>query len=172
MRRSLQARARGERHCSVEEGRLFALAARQMEEVSDRWLLVPIENVTYLFLGSAVLQGLVHGRWTRGLRFRSPSVYIRSDRGAIFQTAYRSLAELLRHLGRRFVPGHRSLAVNLHKITAVDLTGRVPLLEIAGSGWSDLVSVSRRLLPQLRARLGFPKRRARKHRNLRPHNRS
>jgi hypothetical protein len=139
-----------------------------MDEVCDRWFLIPIEDVAYLFLGSAVLQGLIHGRWNRALTFRSPSVYIRSDRGAIFQTAYRSLSEVVRLFDQRFVRAHRSVAVNLDKVTAVDLTGRVPLLQITGSGCSDLVSVSRRLLPLIRARLGLPRRRPRSRRNLPP----
>jgi hypothetical protein len=137
-----------------------------MDEVSDRWFLIPIEDVAYLFLGSAVLQGLIHSRWNRALQFRSTSVYVRSGRGAIFQTAYRSLSEIARLLDQRFVRAHRSVVVNLNKVTAVDLTGRVPLLQITGSGCSDLVSVSRRLLPLIRARVGFPRRRPRMRRNV------
>jgi hypothetical protein len=143
-----------------------------MDEVSDRWFLIPIEDVAYVFLGSAVLQGLIHSRWNRALRFRSASVYIRSGRGAIFQTAYRSLSEVARHLDQRFVRAHRSVVVNLNKVTAVDLAGHVALLQITGSGCNDLVSVSRRLLPLVRARVGFPRRRSSTHRNLRPDNRS
>ena len=37
-----------------------------MEEESDRWLLVPIEGMAHAFLESAVLRGLIHGRWNRG----------------------------------------------------------------------------------------------------------
>ena len=172
MRRSPQVRPRGERHSGAEDTPILRLPGRAMDEVSDRWFLIPIEEVAYLFLGSAVQRGLIHGRWNHALQFRSSSVYIRSDGGAIFQTAYRSLSGLVRSLDQRFVRAHRSVVVNLNKITAVDLSGRVSLLQITGSGSSDLVSVSRRLLPLIRARLGFPKRRPRMHRNSMRNNRS
>jgi hypothetical protein len=172
MRRSAQVPSRGERTSGAQEAPILRLPGRPMDEVCDRWFLVPIEDVAYLFLGSAVLQGLIHSRWNRALQFRAPSVYIRSGCGAIFQTAHRSLSEVVRLLDERFVPAHRSIVVNLNKVTAVDLTGRVPLLQITGSGCSDLVSVSRRLLPLIRARLGFPRRRPRRHRNVPPDDRS
>jgi hypothetical protein len=172
MRRSPQDPPRGERRSGTEDAPILRLPGRPMDEVSDRWFLVPVEDVACLFLGSAVVRGLIHSRWNRALQFRSASVYIRSDRGAVFQTAYRSLSGLVRLLDQRFVPAHRSVVVNLDKISAVDLTGRVPLLQISGSGWSDLVSVSRRLLPLIRARLGFPRRRPVRRRNLVPADRS
>jgi hypothetical protein len=172
MRRSRQVRRRGERRSGAKDAPILRLPGRAVDEVSDRWFLIPVEDVAYLFLGSAVLHGLVHSRWNRELRFRSASVYIRSDRGAIFRSAYRSLSEAVRLLDQRFVPAHRSVVVNLDKITAVDLTGRVPLLQITGSGCNDLVSVSRRLLPLIRAQVGFPRRRPKSHRNLSENSRS
>jgi hypothetical protein len=172
MRRSPQVSSRGERRSGAEGAPILRLPGRPMDEVSDRWFLIPIEDVAYLFLGSAVLQGQIHSRWNPGLQFRSQSVYVRSDRGAIFKTAYRSLSGLVRMLDQRFVPAHRSVVVNLNKVTGVDLTGRVPLLQITGSGYSDLVNVSRRMLPLIRARLGFPRRRPRAHRNLASDSRS
>jgi hypothetical protein len=172
MRRSPQVPPRGERGSGDQDAPILRLPGRPMDEVSDRWFLIPIEDVAYLFLGSAVLRGVIHGRWNRALQFRSGSVYFRPDRGAVFQTAYRSLSEVVRVLDQRFVPAHRSVVVNLNKVTAVDLTGRVPLLQITGSGWNDLVSVSRRLLPLIRARLGFPRRRPRRRCGPPPDNRS
>jgi hypothetical protein len=74
-----------------------------MDEVSDRWFMIPIEGVAYLFPGSALHRGLIHSQGDRAPEFHFASVYIRSGRGGIFQTAYRSLSEVARLLDQRFV---------------------------------------------------------------------
>jgi hypothetical protein len=87
MRRPHKVQPLGVRRSGAEDAPILRLLGRPMNEVSDRWFLIAIEDVAYPFLGSAVLQGLIHSRWSRALRFRSASVYVRSGRGAVFQTA-------------------------------------------------------------------------------------
>ena len=104
MRRSPQVPPRGERGSGAKDAAIMRQSGGAMDEASDRRFLIPMEDVAYLFLGSAVPQGLIHSRWNGALQFRSSLVYMRSDCGTIFQTTYRTLETRASRAGRPSVP--------------------------------------------------------------------
>jgi hypothetical protein len=136
---------------------LSLIAAQRVDEGDGRYALIPTGEILYLFLGSALAQGLITAAWSRRPLFRPDRVYVRTRKG-VFVTHFRSLVELRGHLDPRlFTHVHQSMLVNLKKIAGIDLGSRVKQIDVTlADGSSESLNVSRRYLLSLKARLGLP----------------
>jgi hypothetical protein len=122
----------------------------------DRYSLISVGEILYLFVGYASSRGLVAGAWNRARTLRRDRVYLRTSQD-LFRTHYRSITAASGRLDpAQFIRIHQSILVNLNRVTEIDLTGKVKLLGVGVSnGTSEWLVVSRRSLPALRLELGL-----------------
>lgn len=138
---------------------LSRIAARKLGANEDRDTVIPTGEILYFFSGSAPAQGIIHAPWVGQARFHADRIYAGTRKG-IFRTHYRTLRELLEHLDpNAFSPIHKSLVVNLDRISVPDLRGKKKQVGILLADGSDWLTVSRRHANALRSRLGYPERR-------------
>jgi hypothetical protein len=132
------------------------VAGRRLGVCGDRHTLIPVEDILYAFLGSAVSKRLIDAAWSWQHGFRRDRVYVRTRKG-IFMTHFRSLAQLRARLNPEvFSPIHQSLLVSMNKIVEIDLGGRVKQVGVAlADGSIESLTVSRRYVKALRFRLGL-----------------
>jgi hypothetical protein len=127
-------------------------------------MVIGVERVAYVFLGSALSESLIDAPWARD-RFLVPdAVYVRTVKGELFRTGFSTLDEARQSLDpSRFVSIHRLAMVNLDWLVEVDPETRVTRVGITVGAEIEFLRVSRRLLRTLRAFIGgLPKRFARR----------
>jgi hypothetical protein len=140
--------------------RLRRLAVRKADESGGGHTLISVDEVLYIFLGSAPSRGLVRAAWSPAATLRPDAVYLRTAKD-LFVTHYRSLAEVQKRLDpRQFLPIHQSIIVNILKIAEIDDAGKAKHVGVTvADGSREWLIVSRRSFPTLREELGIPLRR-------------
>lgn len=135
---------------------LSRIAARECGVCGDRYRLVHIDEVLFIFLGSAVSKRLLDATWANPRFFQSDRVYLRTRKG-IFVTRFRALKQLRARLNpENFVQIHQSLLVGIKEIDELDLDGKVKQVGMALPGGTiESLTVSRRFVHALRSQLGF-----------------
>ncbi len=129
------------------------------EMYAERYTVIPVAEILYAFNESATALSLIDAPWTGSLGFRHGHVYVRARDGVFFVHS-RSLTELVERLGRhRFLALNHSVFANLHKVTALDLDGKLKRVGVAVSGETEWLVVNRRHLPDVREIFGLPRRR-------------
>lgn len=138
---------------------LTRLAVRRVGEDNERFTLISVDEILYIFSGAALSRRLLDTTWSRQLFLRRDRIYVRTAKG-LFVTQLRSLTEISRRLDpARFLAIHQSIVVNLQKLSEIDLRGRVQQVGVTtASGVIESLRVSRRSLRELRERLGLPAR--------------
>ena len=138
--------------------------AVQRSGVPGRLMVIGVERVAYVFLGSAVSERVIDAPWARDGFLVPDAVYARTVKGGLFRTGYSTLHEARQSLDpTRFISIHRLAMVNLDLLVEVDPDLRVTRVGIAVGAEIEFLRVSRRLLRSLRALIGgLPKRFARR----------
>jgi hypothetical protein len=127
---------------------------------NGRWYVLPVDQIAYIFLGSASALRSIHAPWSREAHLETGDVYVRTLRGVTARTDFRQFTEIEVRLDQRqFILVNRALMVNLRRITELDLKGKIKQIGIAAGDETEWLSVSRRPLELLLQRLGFRKRR-------------
>ncbi len=136
---------------------LAVVPARPLDPGAAGWLLIPLDQIAYFFLGSAVGRRLIQSRTLRGGPFRSSAVYLRTVKGGLFRTNFRTLAEALARVDCNFISVHQSLVINLSVAREVYPRRHDPAvgIRIAGLNDTDYLRMARRRVAPLLARLGF-----------------
>jgi hypothetical protein len=139
---------------------LDQLAVQKLDR-DGRWYVLPVDQIAYIFLGSAAALRSVHAAWLRDTHLASGDVYVRTLRGVTARSDFRQFSDIEARLDRRhFMVVNRALMANLRRITELDLKGKIKQVGIVINNETEWLSVSRRPLEPLLRRLGFSKRRA------------
>ncbi len=115
----------------------------------------------YAFTGTAAIRGLIDAPYVRAPSFRRSHLYVRTVKGVFF-VYFRSLAELLEHLGAmHFLLLHYGLCVNPHLEMELDLSSKRKRIGIAvNEKETEWLIVSRRHVVSVRELFGLrPQRR-------------
>jgi len=140
---------------------LLDQVAVQKLDRNGRWYVLPVDQIAYIFLGSASALRSIHAPWSREAHLDTGDVYVRTLRGVTARTDFRQFTEIEVRLDQRhFMLVNRALMANLRRITELDLKGKIKQVGIAMGDETEWLSVSRRPLDLLLPRLGFRKRRA------------
>ena len=121
--------------CSSWDSCPLQLAGRQVKHnvYDDHTFTIPVEQMLYAFTGTAAIRGLIDAPYVRAPSFHRSHLYVRTVKGVFF-VYFRSLAELLEHLGAmHFLLLHYGLCVNPHLEMEFDLR-RFPGKNVPGSG--------------------------------------
>jgi hypothetical protein len=118
-------------------------------------VLIPLDHIAYFFLGSAVQHGLIKSGGVRG-EFRSTTIYLRTAKGGLFRTDFRSLTEVLARVHDRFAAVHQSLVVNLGAIWQIDTRRRSAWAGVRLTSEIDRLRIARRRVGPLLEGLGLP----------------
>jgi len=118
-----------------------------------------VEAILYAFLGQAASTGVIDAPWRQEESLDRRRVYLRTVK-ELLVTHYRSLAELQERLDTQmFMSIHQSLVVNVHRISSLDTEGSLKSVVVTpASRIEEWLTISRRHLPELRDRLGLPRR--------------
>jgi hypothetical protein len=136
------------------------LAVRRVG-LGDRFIVIPLSDVSFLFLGSAVTCGLIDSSWVAGRCPDPGAVYVRSARG-LFRSGVTRLEALRQRLDPdRFLSVHRCLIVSLDYLVELDFGRGVSRVGMAAGNEVEYLTVSRRRLRVLREAVGLPRRLAR-----------
>lgn len=148
----------------IHEGAFFMprqfsrLAVASIDGDEPRDVLVGLDEILYFFTGAALTQGLIHISGTLAPNLRADRLYARTAKD-IFLTHARTLAALQQRLDpRSFVTLQQSLLANIHKISDLDLRGKLKRVGFAVGGGTakEWLTVSRRNLNVVRSCFGLP----------------
>lgn len=141
---------------------LSRLAVRKADLSEDRYVLVATDDIVFAFSRGALSlqQALISAPWTRQQIFHADRIYLRTSRGGPFVTQFKSLSELQARLdAEKFFALHKSVLVNIQKLTEIDLSGRLKQVGVSlTNGSVEWLTVSRRAVRILRPLLGLPSR--------------
>lgn len=139
--------------------------AVQRADITGRWFVIPVEHVSFAFLGAAASNGVINAPWA-GDRVLAPStVYVRTIKGGLYTTGFATLQSLRQRLDpTQFVSIHRQLIVNLDRLVQLDLGTNVSHVGVMAGPEIDFLPISRRHLRLLRELIALPKRITRSHR--------
>ena len=119
-------------------------------EQSGRVVFLGLDQVSYFFRGSAALDHLISSAWNPRPAFIADRIYIRTVKGALFQAAYRSMADILEQFGGPLFPIHQSLLVNLNALYDAELRSVAPQVGMRAGPGVDHLAVARRRAPELK----------------------
>lgn len=146
-------------------GYLLRVAGKRVGKPSTRHEFLGVNEIAYIFVGSAANRGLILAPWVPSKSLEERSIYFQTTGGVLYEASFRSLTELADALDpRNFVRIHRSILINSLKIRDMDAPGQshVRLAGMVVADRSESLHISRRYFAGLRARLGLPHRRGRK----------
>lgn len=125
----------------------------------SRLIVVPVESILYAFVGQAASTSVIDAPWRQQESLHPRRVYLRTIK-ELLVTHYRSLAELQERLDPlMFMSIHQSLVVNVHRISSLDTEGSLKRVVVTPVGRiEEWLTISRRHFPELRDRLGLPRR--------------
>lgn len=131
------------------------LPARKVGDSGSRYILVSPDDIVFVFVGSALRNGLIPEQGVPSVAFRQDRLYLCTNKG-IYSSSYRSLAALCDRIGPAlFLCIQRSLAINIRAVREIDF--REKQIGIAVTNGSLLwLNVSRRHIKIFRQRLFFP----------------
>jgi hypothetical protein len=148
------------------------IAGRRVGASRAAWMVIRADHVAYLFLGSAISASgrVIEAAWAADPSLEPQSgsvqsldpgaVYVRTIKGGLFRTGFRSLADALRQLDpARFISVHRLAVANVDRIVQVDPEMNLTRIGLLVGSEVEFLRVSRRPLKSLRRLIGgFPRR--------------
>jgi hypothetical protein len=89
------------------------IAVRPLNDNGDgRVLFLDLDQVAYIFRGSAVAAGLIRAEFKPRPDFEPTRLYVRTINGKLYQAIGRSLSGLILQFGEPFLLIHQSMAIN------------------------------------------------------------
>ncbi len=149
------------RMSETSQQRVNQLAVKRLGSVDGRWIIIPVDELRIVFLGSvAIAQRLTVPGHTSGA-FRPHRVYVRTG-GGMYQTGFRSVMNCLSVVAADgLMLCFESIAINLHHLAWLEDRGaqRLGGVRVGINNGTETVPVSRRHLREVLRRLGVSLRR-------------
>jgi hypothetical protein len=131
------------------------IPARRVGADSSVRELVDISKIAFVFLGTALEQGLIDAPWVRVDSLSAYGVYIRTIGGTTYQLTKIRLAPLQTRLGTKFILTERNVLSNVDHISKLDFATNTKRIGFRIGGNTEFVRVSRSAAHALSKRFGL-----------------
>ena len=131
------------------------IPARRVGGDSSVRELVDISKIAFVFLGTALEQGLIDAPWVRVDSLSAFGVYVRTVGGTTYQLTKIRLAPLQTRLGVKFMATERNVLANVDHISKLDFATNIKRIGFRIGGNTEFVRVSRSAAQALNERFGL-----------------